>query len=214
MEKRIEAKHLGRSFLFSFIIATVLFFLIFGIANTFSYMNYKSISENNNAVLENIIKVSDRLENFECEDSLLSESSNDLDNSAFKITLLEQRFGKHDLRVLNIKKLYSELEYTHFNLVNKFKKECGADFVTILFFYVNEDDFESDNERASYILGAFKESHISGVMIYSFDAELDLNTVKELRKKYNVTYAPVIVVNEGNPFYPKNIDDLREYNFN
>ncbi|MBL7059259.1 hypothetical protein ISS08_02300 [Candidatus Pacearchaeota archaeon] len=213
MEKRVEAKHLGRTFFFSIIIATILFFSIFGITNTFAYMNYRSIEANNNAVLEDIISISSRLDEFECEDNLLSESSQDLDNSAFKISILEQRFGKHDYRVLKIKKLYSELEYTHFRLVNKFKEECGANFITILFFYVNDEDFEDDNERASFVIGAFKESHDVGVMIYSFDAELDLPLIKELREEYNVTYAPVIVMNEGEPFYPRNIDYLRGYAF-
>ena len=209
MQEREHDPHLIKKVVMAFFTTVILFVLVFSIANGISYYNYKSIVEKNNAVLQDIAEVELRLENFLCDNSLLAKSSRNLDSSGFKISILETRFGKYDERVLKVKKLYSQLEFSHFSLVNKFKEECGADISTILFFYSNDESVEEESEKTGFILGSFRKGNFESIMIYSFDINLDFELIRTLREEYNITHAPVIVVNEEEPFYLRNIDDLR-----
>ena len=151
------------------------------------------------------------MENFICDNSLLVESSKNLENSGFRISLLEKRFGIYDERVLNTKKLYSELEFSHFSLVNRFKKECVSEITTILFFYSNSENLADESEKMGFILGSFKRDNFEKIMIYSFDVNLDFKLIRILKSEYKISSAPVIVVNEGSPFYLRNINDLRNF---
>ena len=195
----------------AFIIATLIFVIIFVIANSVSYLNYQYIANQNNLIGESI----DVLENYpafeSCDDSSLFLASEKLDEVGKNMGLLEQRFGKQDRRVLEQKKLYSILEYRHFELVKEFSENCSKDYITILFFYSNENEKELASETVSHILSLFKGQNEKKVMIYSFDYDLDSEFINQLKKDYEVDFAPKISINEGVPFYPRNIEDLDNY---
>jgi|SRR3989338_7502096 len=195
----------------SFIISTFVFLMFFLIANSVSYLNYREISSENNLILQSISHFDGVLSEFTCNEGLLIDSSDKLDRVASKLTLLEKRFGKKDSRVLEQKKLYSELEYRHFNIVEKFNSVCNNSYVTVLFFYSNLNDRESESERMGFILTAFEREDADNVMIYSFDYDLNTSVTASLVMTYNVTRVPVAIVNGRDALYVRNIRELERY---
>jgi hypothetical protein len=211
MKRRKFGKNLIFILILSFIIATVIFVDVFFIAHAVSYFNYQGIKTKNNILVEYINLADERLNNFVCDNKLMEESSLSLDEISIKLSLLEKRFGKDDLRVLEQKKLYSELENLHYELIKEFEKNCGLDFISVLFFYNNEREFEDESERMGFILTSFKQKALSNVMIYSFDCNLDSPIIDNLKEKYNITKCPIVVINEGEAFYLRNIIELDKY---
>jgi hypothetical protein len=197
--------------IWAFVIATGIFIIIFVIANSVSYLNYQYIVNQNNVIEEAIGVLEDYPEFDICEDSSLFLASEQLDIVGNRMSLLEQRFGKNDPRVLEQKKLYSLLEFRHFELVKEFSNKCPQNYTTIVFFYSNIDGKQIASETISYMLSLYKEQGNESVMVYSYDYDLDSELIEELKEKYGFDFAPKISINEGEPFYPKNIQDLENY---
>ena len=198
-------------FLLSFVIATAIFTSIFLVSYSISYFNYQSISSQNNIIEEYLKELELFLNSTECNNSLFFNASERLDIVGYRISILEERIGKKDFRVLEIKKLYSELEFKHFNIVKKLNSRCQTNFTNILFFYSNLEPYDKASEKVGFILSTFKKNNQEKVMIYSFDFNLKSNLTSYLLSNYNISKIPVIVVNERDTLSPTNIQELQTY---
>lgn len=195
----------------SFLLATSAFILLFGLGYYVSYINYQQVSSENNLIQESVNDFERVLENFSCDSSKLIDSSNKLDVVADKLTLLENRFGKKDSRVLEQKKLYSELEKRHFDITSRFNNECDANYLQVLFFYSNRDDAkEYESDRFGFILTTFEREDADRIIIYSYDVDLDSDVVKNLVSKYGVDSAPIVIIGNES-FYLSRINQLDRY---
>ncbi|MBS3088679.1 hypothetical protein J4402_02765 [Candidatus Pacearchaeota archaeon] len=203
---------LFRMFL-SFILATTIFTIIILISSGASYYNYQRISSQNNIVTKylNDMDILLNMSTSDCGEDILVKSSIILDEVGGKLDLLEKRFGKKDSRVLEQKKLYSQLELKHFNIIKQIKKQCNEDYITILFFYSNNEPLNEESERMGFILRTFKDKMSDKIMIYSFDYNLNSELIINLKENYNITSAPIAVINEQDKIYVKNIEDLTPY---
>ncbi len=203
-------KYLGKLFV-SVIIGTILFMGIFGLANYITYVAYQRTLNQVNTIEKQINELSSFLNESDCKNTLLFESSQRLDDAGSKIGLMEREFGKKDKRVLEQKKLYTELEYKHFLIVKKLNEKCETTQDIIFFFYSNEDDFEDVGEEMGYILTIFKMQNPGKIMIYSFDYELDSEIIASLKKEYLISDVPIVVINGEITLKVKNIEDLNKH---
>jgi hypothetical protein len=193
-------------------ISLIIYIFIFSFAQWVSYLNYQSIAERNFVVQSSLCELEAVPENISCNNAPLVDLSESLDNLGASLALLEIRLGKDEPRVLEQKKLYSELEARHLNLVRELNKECNNSFLSVLFFYSNDKQSEKSSELAGSILTAFKRKQPGRIMIYSFDYNLDLDSIRELKKKYSVNETPFVMVNERDVIEKlKNIDQLDIY---
>ena len=191
----------------AFILAVLLFFLIFALAYGASYLNYYGVKGQTSIVKEYLKDMSRIVNNSVCNNSLVYEASMRLDDAGARISLLENRIGKDDPRVLEQKKIYSEIELKHFEIV----KFCNEDYLSILLFYSNSEEFKDASESMGYILGAFKNEDKSKIMIYSLDVDLDSEAIRLAKEMYNISRVPSVVINEKNLIYPRNIRELEVY---
>ncbi len=202
-------------YIISFLITTIIFTLIFIFAYSISYINYQRLSYENNLIKDNLLKLDEISTLFEdeinCSNKILLESSRRLDFSGDKINILETKFEKEDKRVIEQKKIYTQLELKHFNIIKKLNLVCEGNFITILFFYSNKDENKDKNEKISFILSAFKEESPERAMIYSFDDNLDFDIIKKLKERYNIKKIPIIIVNEEDLIELNNINLLTNY---
>ncbi len=196
----------------AFIIATIIFAAGFLLSYALSYSKYQAM-----AIYQEDIRY-DLLE-IELEKQILISScknfdfdliSSQLDNMGSTLTILEERLGKDDKKVIEQKKIYSMLEIQHFLLIQDYNKKCNYAIPTILFFYSNEKEFLDKGEKIGYILGSFKNKN-KDVMIYSFDFNLDSNLMRVLKNKYNVIQPNTIIINEKISIYKlDNISELAD----
>lgn len=191
----------------AFVIATALFIGIFLFAYSVSYLNYQYIASQNNLIEQSIIEIESYIAQ-DCNASLVLEASEKLDVVGVRLDMLEKKFGKTDYRVMEQKKLYSELEKRHFDIIQKYNENCGANYSTVFFFYSNDGYYEDANDRVSYILRSLKGLYPDQIMVYSFDYDLDYALINEMKEKYGVDSVPSVVLDEGKPFYLENIKQI------
>ncbi len=208
--EKTNKPYMFRYFL-AFIIATIAFIMIFVIANAVTYMNYRQVEKQTNIIEKYTNDLSENLNRLSCSQEFLIESSEKLDQVGSRLSLIEKRFGKNDIRVLEQKELYAKLELAHYDIIKKLKSECKAKFMTILFFYSNSDELRDLSERVGTMLATFKNTYSERVMIYSFDADLESEQINKQKTVHNLTIFPIIVINDKDLLTPKNIDELEAY---
>jgi len=210
-DRKIQSK---KRYIWAFLIGTFVFVMVFGLTYAISYFEYQKVSQSGQELSYGIFK--DKLDfsffgKSICNSSSFQKISGDLRFQGTIIDDLENKFGKTDKNVLFRKQFYSLVELEHFEFVKQVNKECNKKIQTILFFYSNEKGDSSKSEDAGKLLDAVY-SRNPEIMIYSFDINLDDDLIRELKSKYNVSSAPIILVNEKTRFDgTQNIDRIEQY---
>lgn len=195
--------------LISFIVACAVFVGVFSFAYSVSYLNYQQTVYYNHVINSSLNELRILSSNNSCEYEAFVEASSLLDVIAGRISLLEERLGKTDSRVLEQKRYYSEMQLEHLNMVNKYNNRCGTGFKVLLFFYSNSPLYESASDRTGYILEVFKGKYPSKVMIYSFDIDLKYEPIELLKQQHSITTVPVVITGTGEKIRVFNIGDLK-----
>jgi hypothetical protein len=204
--------YLGR-ILLAFIIASTIFIAGFSLCYAITYSKYQTVSMSQERLKYNLVAL-------ELQGELMKDSceifdpylfSHELGDMGVLMSIIEERLGKTDPRVIEQKKIYSLLEVQHFNLIAQHNKECNETIPTILFFYSNDAEFLSAGETIGFMLSTFKQNN-GNVMIYSFDYKLDYKLLDVLKKKYKVTQPNTLVINEEQHLInPKNIEEIEAF---
>lgn len=185
----------GLRALLAFLIALFIFLSGFFLSYTISYAKYQSVADTHERIRQELIQIEFERSLSNCDIfgsyPLLNE---ELENNGVILGILEERFGKDDVRILEQKKEYSRLEEEHFYIVENYNLGCEKNYTTILFFYSNDKNLVMDAERMGFILGSFKNENPS-VMVYSFDYNLDVDAVNSLKSAYGVSEPNVLVIN-------------------
>lgn len=164
-----------------------------------SYINNKKINQIKdiqNKIAVDILSSETQfalLEELSCQDVDNSILSKEIADLAGKISYSEQNVGNQS-EVQLLKKQYTILQVKDFLLSKRIRERCGEKTNTIFYFYGNKDACV-DCEKQSYVLDALREKY-PDVRIYSFDANLDLSTIRALTSIYKIRGTlPELVVN-------------------
>lgn len=129
-----------------------------------------------------------------CQALNFEPMTNELFELGNKLTDMEERLGKNNKEVLDLKRYYSILEAKQWLFLKKASKECNMTTNPILFFYSNQEDCNSC-EQQGFVLSYLRKA-LPGVYVYSFDANLDISAIRALKLNYNVTKTPALVIND------------------
>lgn len=213
MEKRREIQSSTR-YILSFAIGTILFILGFTIVYSIYYFEYQKVTNKQLELAYQIFedKLVYSLSGDVCSVTAYKDVSDDLGFQGSIIADLEDNLGRYDKNVIERKNFYSLILAEHFEFVNNLKDNCNFSINTILFFYSNDKDLVEEGDELGNILAVVYSRSPDNVVIYSFDVDLDSDLVRALKTKYNITEAPVIIINEGEPLSGvKNIREIEEY---
>lgn len=179
------------------IIAFILTIIIFTSGFLFSY-RVSSLAYSRSISLQNEIQNEIKfISTGKCQD-FSSYTSEDLEKAGFIISILEERFGKEDARVILEKEKYADLEVKHMYAIKELTERCKKKMNYILFFYSNKEEFRDDAELKGYILSKIKENTPEEIMIYSFDYDINSQTVKILKEIYKIKTPNTVIINEKN----------------
>jgi len=194
----------------SFLISTLLFISIFIISNWIIISEYQRNTELQQRIEQKIYFIdSNAIQN--CTD-YLTTASIELDNAGSILGILEDRLGKNNPIVISQKENYSRLELKHFFSIKNYMKRCNKNITTILFFYSNKKEYTEDAEIKGYILSKIKRDDPERIMIYSFDYDLNTETINILKELYNIKKPNIIIINEKTILYDlKDINDIIDY---
>ena len=128
-----------------------------------------------------------------CDMEDFTSLTNELYNVENKISFMEKQVGPYDEKIQRLRHYYFILEIRHWLFFKRLREQCNRNITTVLYFYEKNDKCNSC-ERQGYILSYLRKKH-SSMRLYSFDVDSSSFAVDTIKKRYNVTSAPTIVVN-------------------
>ncbi len=135
------------------------------------------------------------IRNETCDLSLgiLEKLSNDSYATGIKLEKFEES-KKIDIPTYkNLKKDYTLMQTQHYIFTRKLKERCNFNYSIILYFYNSKCDKCNDQ---GMILTDLKRKYANELMVFSFDADLDLSTIDAFKKIYNIVEFPTLIINE------------------
>ena len=137
-------------------------------------------------------------EKKDCEGMLssLEENVKELENARGRIEnyIKDSKTSKNGYT--DIKREYTLAQLRYWLFVKKYRDICEGDFVSILYFYSNSDECTECRTQGT-ILTYLKDLLKDKVLIFSFDADFeDKPMIKTLKRVYNITEVPVMVVED------------------
>src|SRR3989344_1811364 len=134
--------------------------------------NCKAVEETLNKNILNLITTQERLENYEKQ---AKSNYNDF---------------------INLKRSYSLAEIKYWLLLKNTQNICDRDVVTVLYFYDSDANCPKCRTQG-FILSYLKKIFNERLLIFSFDGEFkDEPIIEIIKKSYNITTYPSIVIND------------------
>lgn len=96
---------------------------------------------------------------------------------------------------LSQKRAYMLAEIRYWLLAREAEKACGKDSVNLLFFYRDDDNCPQCSTQG-YILTSQKDTFKDKLLVFSLDAGSEEPMVNIIKKVYNITDAPGVVVDD------------------
>jgi len=116
------------------------------------------------------------------------------DELASEVERYENSQKIDDISFAALKKEYTITLIRDWITVEKIKKACQGDYLTILYFYSNKNCEHCKDQ--GIVLTYVKDVLKDNVMIFSLDTDLDSITVNSLRDSFGITEYPSIVVED------------------
>jgi len=88
-----------------------------------------------------------------------------------------------------LKERYYYLEFENYLLMKKMKKECGKEYVLVLFFYGDDEESRMQGEELDALRAGNRD-----VKVFSFDGNSESAVVEVLKEQYLVNSYPAVVV--------------------
>jgi len=178
-----------------FVITTLVFFMGIWAGQLISKDKFSQLEETQLDLRTQTITLETQFELISKNPCILLESdefSRELYQMGQRLSFMEERYGKNNEEVLGLKEYYSLLEIRHWLFMEQIKKECEADFITILYFYSNLGDCEKC-EQQGYLLTYLTEKY-QGIRIYSFDVNIDNPALEILKESYKISEVPSLII--------------------
>lgn len=125
--------------------------------------------------------------------SALESNLRDLEDSRIKLETYSKDNEK-DFKTIQREYMLAEIRY--WLLARQTKKACSTDTVSVLFFYQN-DDVCDDCAIQGTILTKLKDMFKDKLLVFSLDADSDEKTIGILKKAYNISKTPGLVIEDS-----------------
>ncbi len=205
MKKREYPKR--RIVMESLFMAAILFFSGFLLGWAFDYFrtgHIEDIMRNTELGIENYVVEKEFLssrEEWDCQlsNEIMEEMSQDLRETGRLLeTYGSKASGLSERDYDYLKRKYFTNELRFYNLFLSARRECDPGFVIVLFFY---DPQQDESLAQGYVLDEIvRENTINGTMrvrVLSFDGTYEYEIVRMLRRAYNITRLPALVIDDS-----------------
>jgi hypothetical protein len=189
----------GRKYLLVFILTTILFLAGIGTGAYFSttkLTELKNLQENFRAETFDLEVQYSLVEKEPCKyvnSSILTENLYDL---SVKLEYMENLLGKDDEEVIKLKNYYQLLEIRQWLFEKSLSERCDADKYLILYFYSNAEGKCKECNDQGFILSYLRKKYGENVEVFSFDSNIESESMKTIKSKYRISMTPSIVINE------------------
>lgn len=196
--KKLDAGLIISAFVISGLIFAAGIFVGYGINNeklTALESNLDSINSDVQSFQSQFLFLDMFGENASCP--MLESTLNRISGSSYELGNKLAAFGAdgeiRDETTYTAKKIeYSSMLTTYWLLAEKLKKTCNTGFSTVLYFYSGPCPSCEDQ---AFVLTYMKNKYGDNVLVFAIDADLNEPSVNTLKKYYNITSYPSLVVN-------------------
>ena len=195
----MENRSLSKSKYFAVFATTTLIFTIgILVGNYFSNQKLSNLGELQNDLRIELASIEtgyELLKEHPCSNLKNVPQTEQLYDLAKKLSYMEEKLGKKDENVLQLKEYYSLLEIKHWLFLKKYKDMCYVNITDVLYFYSNLGNCPNC-EKQGYVL-SYIQNKYNDVYIYSFDVNFDNGALNIIKNMYSIgTEMPVLIINE------------------
>ena len=125
------------------------------------------------------------------------QNINNLESTRIRLENFDRnaKLNKDEFDLLKNEYILAQIRY--WLLAQRTKKLCGNDIVNILYFYSDQKECP-DCDKQAFVLTYLKKKFKDKLLIFSFDSKFESEPMTLLLKKtYNVTTFPTIVIEEN-----------------
>lgn len=136
----------------------------------------------------------DLIEENPCSSVNSTPLAEQLYDLATRLDYMENQLGESDPDVRALKEYYQLLEIRHWMFNKKTNQECDQNMTLVLYFYSYKKDCP-ECEQQGFILTWLRMNY-PNVLVYAFDYNIDNYALATLKKQYDVTSTPAVVVGD------------------
>ncbi len=168
-------------------------------ASVVESISKRTLLEIDSYIVEETFLRENKIQDCDFMKARMDEISENLVSFGRKLTIYEQSKMTNSQEYYYLKPYYFLTELKAYMLLNKIKKQCNASYVLVLYFYEQNDD---DSRMQGLILDSIVNKYPERVHVFSFDINfpVKVSAVELLKKYYNVTEAPTVIVDEKYKF--------------
>jgi len=150
------------------------------------------------------------LEENICEFTDTEDVNAQLYTLSARLTTMEDELGKNDPDVLRLVEFYDVLQLRHWNFLKKQKEKCGMNYDLVLFFFSNEEGVCQECEEQGFML-TYLHKKDPNFISYGLNVDIDNPVLNLIKKKYNVTTTPTMIINEQKVEGFTPVEEIQEY---
>ncbi len=187
-------------FLISFFLTSIVFFVGVILGKVLAQSLFLNIELDMFKLMNNVYTLDTALlisQNLSCNEKEVLLSQLPIGEIGRYLTAIEKEYGYNDKRVLLLKEFYIINLIKMYEILKKYNKECKFNWTLILYFYSNDPKYREKCIEEGRYLDYIVYKYYPKVRVFAIEGELIKNPIIEfLKKKFNVTTYPTIVINE------------------
>ena len=118
-----------------------------------------------------------------------------LDKIAYKLEQYAQESQINEATFTQLRRQYALEQIRYWLFSGQTGEACGSDFVRLLYVYSNDQKCP-DCEQQQFVLGYLKKKFGQKLLIFSLDETLEEPMIAILKKQYNITEFPTLIVED------------------
>jgi hypothetical protein len=197
MVKKVET----RIYLMAGLITAIVFTVGVAIGYSISSQKYNSMSSDlqNIQVQQKDLEIELLLINSLGEEKSCDTIKYEIDKTANQSVSLGEKVSYYDQEIIKnpdffiLKKNYIMNLIQFWSYWELYKTNCNSTVNTVLYFYSIKDCQSCDAQ--GYVLSFLKDKYPSEIMTFALDKDEDLYSLDLIKKVYNITSAPTLIVN-------------------
>jgi hypothetical protein len=192
----------GHKYLLVFLLTAIIFIAGISIGNYFSSVKINELKDLQESFRTDTLDLEVQfslIEKDPCNYINSSLTTQKLYDLSSKLEYMENTLGKNDAEVIKLKNYYQLLELRQWLFEKTIIEKCQENKSLILYFYSNVPEECPSCEKQGFILSYLKKDYQDKLEVFSFDYNIQSESIQTIKRKYGITMTPTIII-DGNKY--------------
>ncbi len=193
-------KETVKAFYIAFFISLAMFFSGIFIGKAIAQSMFLNTENEILKLINNVYTLNTMLylsKNLSCDEKRVLLSQIPIGEIGRYLTAIEREYGYNDEKVLLLKEFYIINLIRMYESLKEYNQKCKFNWTLILYFYSNDPKYREPCAEQGRYLDYVVYKHWPKVRVFAIEGKLINNPLIDyLKKKYNVTTFPTIIIND------------------